>query len=67
MKSIGARSLARLTLCLFLFESAGFAADTKVPPMPRNDQPAFRPAYPPSPAIVARDPGHPLKGSHCSM
>ncbi len=37
---------------VFLSEAALPAADQKIPPKPRHEQPAFRPAYPPSTAIA---------------
>ena len=43
----------RLTFSLALFAPlAGSSAEKKLPPLPASRQPVFRPAYPPSPAIL---------------
>ncbi len=46
----------RFFLCLALSAAtAALAADVKIPPKPRDEQPAFRSVYPPSPVIAGVD------------
>lgn len=44
--------LSLFALALGAVPLALFAADKKIPPKPRQEQPAFKPAYPPSPVIA---------------